>query len=44
MAGEPTFKHEHYSRITADEFGPEAPGVTIRRLIDESSTAPLITT
>lgn len=35
MAGKPTFKHDHYSRIHADEFGPEAPGVTIRRLIDE---------
>jgi quercetin dioxygenase-like cupin family protein len=33
--GEPTFKHVHYSEIPADEFGSEAPGVTIRRLIDE---------
>jgi quercetin dioxygenase-like cupin family protein len=30
----PTFKHTHYSEVPADEFGPEAPGVTIRRLID----------
>jgi len=35
MAVEPVFKHEHYTRIAADEFGPDAPGVTIRRLIDE---------
>ena len=32
---EPTFKHDHYTRIDADEFGADAPGVTIRRLIDE---------
>jgi len=32
---EPTFKHDHYTRIDADEFGSDAPGVTIRRLIDE---------
>lgn len=35
MAAEPTFKHDHYTRMPADEFGPDAPGVTIRRLIDE---------
>jgi quercetin dioxygenase-like cupin family protein len=34
---EPTFKHEHYTRIKADEFGAGAPGVTIRQLIDEES-------
>lgn len=35
MAKDPAFKHTHYSEIPADEFGDEAPGVTIRRLIDE---------
>jgi len=34
---EPEFKHVHYSTIPADEFGPDAPGVTIRKLIDEAS-------
>ncbi len=35
MKREPSFKHAHYSSVPADEFGPEAPGVSIRRLIDE---------
>jgi len=35
MVKEPTFKCTHYTGVQADEFGPEAPGVSIRRLIDE---------
>ena len=35
MAEGPVFKHTHYTEVPADEFGGEAPGVTIRRLIDE---------
>jgi quercetin dioxygenase-like cupin family protein len=38
---EPTFKHQHYSTIPAEEFGETAPGVTIRKLIsDEIDGAP----
>lgn len=32
---DPAFKHTPYTEIPAIEFGPEAPGVSIRRLIDE---------
>jgi quercetin dioxygenase-like cupin family protein len=35
MKETPAFKHVHYSQVPADEFGQEAPGVTIRLLIDE---------
>ncbi|MHB8895298.1 MAG: cupin domain-containing protein [Candidatus Geothermincolia bacterium] len=35
MAAEPVFKHVHFTEVQAREFGPEAPGVSIRRLIDE---------
>lgn len=35
--GSEEFKHVHYSQVMADEFGEEAPGVTIRKLIDSQA-------
>lgn len=32
---EPAFKHIHFTEVPSREFGDEAPGVSIRRLIDE---------
>jgi len=34
---DPRFKHVPYSDVEAVEFGDEAPGVSIRRLIDEEN-------